>query len=68
MAAWIRSSSCWACGYSFQDRQPRSEQAALLPWLAAVLLAGDWADPGWPATMEGATIAGERAAAAVLAG
>ena len=30
-------------------------------------LAGDWTDTGWPATMEGAVLSGERAAAAALA-
>lgn len=30
-------------------------------------LAGDWTDTGWPATMEGAVVSGERAAAAALA-
>ena len=29
-------------------------------------LAGDWTDTGWPATMEGAVLSGERAAAAAL--
>ncbi|MEM1185421.1 MAG: hydroxysqualene dehydroxylase HpnE [Planctomycetota bacterium] len=33
-----------------------------------LLLAGDWVDTGWPATMEGATRAGLRAASAVLEG
>ena len=33
---------------------------------SSVLLAGDWVDTGWPATMEGATLAGERAARAVF--
>jgi squalene-associated FAD-dependent desaturase len=30
-------------------------------------LAGDWTDTGWPATMEGAVLSGERAAAALVA-
>jgi uncharacterized protein with NAD-binding domain and iron-sulfur cluster len=34
-----------------------------LPWL---LLAGDWTQTGWPATMEGAVISGRIAADAAL--
>ena len=34
---------------------------------AGLWLAGDWTDTGWPATMEGAVLSGERAAAAALA-
>ena len=33
-----------------------------------LILAGDWTDTGWPATMEGAARSGYRAAEAVLAG
>lgn len=33
-----------------------------------LILAGDWTDTGWPATMEGATRSGYRAAEAVLTG
>ena len=33
---------------------------------AGLWLAGDWTDTGWPATMEGAVVSGERAAAAAL--
>ncbi len=33
--------------------------------LAGLFLAGDWTDTGWPATMEGAVISGNRAAAAL---
>jgi squalene-associated FAD-dependent desaturase len=35
--------------------------------VAGLWLAGDWTDTGWPATMEGAVVSGERAAAAALA-
>ncbi len=35
--------------------------------IANLLLAGDWVDTGWPATMEGAVRSGYAAAAAVLA-
>jgi predicted NAD/FAD-dependent oxidoreductase len=34
--------------------------------VAGLWLAGDWTDTGWPATMEGAVVSGERAAAAAL--
>jgi len=34
--------------------------------LTGLWLAGDWIDTGWPATMEGAVLSGERAAAAAL--
>jgi len=43
-------------------RRPASEGPAAALWLA-----GDWTDTGWPATMEGAVLSGERAAAAALA-
>lgn len=35
--------------------------------VAGLCLAGDWTDTGWPATMEGAVLSGERAAAAAQA-
>jgi squalene-associated FAD-dependent desaturase len=44
-------------------RRPASAGPAAGLWLA-----GDWTDTGWPATMEGAVLSGERAAAAALAG
>lgn len=34
--------------------------------VAGLWLAGDWTDTGWPATMEGAVVSGEHAAAAAL--
>ncbi|HJU87474.1 MAG TPA: hydroxysqualene dehydroxylase HpnE, partial [Gemmatimonadota bacterium] len=42
-------------------RRPASAGPAAGLWLA-----GDWTDTGWPATMEGAVLSGERAAAAAL--
>ena len=44
-----------------------SRRPCPIPRIAGLLLAGDWTDTGWPATMEGAVRSGERAAAAALA-
>ncbi len=48
----------------FDRRRPSAESGLGIDNLA---IAGDWADTGWPATMEGAVRSGYRAAAAVCA-
>ena len=51
-------------------RSPPGGPANRLPTLTPLrnmVLAGDWTDTGWPATMEGAVRSGNAAAAAVMA-
>ena len=52
--------------FSLAPGQPR--RPGVRTGIGGLLLAGDWTDTGLPATIEGAVVSGNRAAAAVLAG